>query len=417
MNDLSCLNNKINNKIELLAPAGNLEKLKIAFLYGADAVYAGGKYFSLRARANNFDLDDIKEGAKFAKTFGKKLYITMNIVPHNDDLENLINYLKYLEECEVTGIIVSSLYIAKMAKVHAPKLERHLSTQASVNNSNAVKYYEDLGFSRVVLAREVDIKDIKTIKQKTSAELEVFIHGGMCTSFSGRCMLSNYMTKRDANRGGCAHSCRWNYDVYQNNNKLTDSYLNIGSKDLCAVKLVGKLIKAGVSSLKIEGRMKSLYYIATVVRAYRNLIDDYYRSFEDKDFKIDYKYYQKEILRAENRLTSTGFLKGKVTVNEQLYNDQTLIPTKDFLGVVLNYDEKSQFLTLQQRNYFEPNEKVEFIGPTFNLSDKKSLSFIIDKIYDEDGNELEACRHPLQIIKFKVPFKLNKDDIMRKNNC
>lgn len=417
MNNIS-----LNNKIELLAPAGNLEKLKIAYLYGADAVYAGGKYFSLRARANNFNLNDIKEGAKFAKEHGKKLYITMNIVPHNEDLDNLIEYLKYLEECEVTGIIVSSLYIAKMAKEYAPKLERHLSTQASVNNSNSVKYYEDLGFSRVVLAREVSIKDINTIKMKTNAELEVFIHGGMCTSYSGRCMLSNYMTQRDANRGGCAHSCRWNYDLYQNNNsenklKINNSYFNIGSKDLCAIKLIGKLIKAGVSSLKIEGRMKSLYYIATVVRAYRNLIDDYYKSFEDENFKIDYKYYQKEILRAENRLTSTGFLKGKLTINEQLYNDQTLIPTKDFLGVVLDYNEETQIVTLEQRNYFEPFEKVEFIGPSFDGQEKKYKVFVLGKIFDKDGNELDACRHPLQIVEFKVPFKLNKDDIMRKNNC
>ena len=217
----------------------------------------------------------------FAHKLNKKLYITMNIVPHDSDLDNLIEYLRFLEDNLVTGIIVSSLYIASIALKYAPKLERHLSTQSSVNNSKAIKFYNKMGFSRVVLARELSVKEIKLIKKNVDCELEVFIHGGMCTSFSGRCMLSNYMTKRDANRGGCAHSCRWNYDVYAGEKKLTEyGYLNIGSKDLCAIKYIGKLIEAGVSSLKIEGRMKSLYYIATVVRAYRNLIDDYYKHRE-----------------------------------------------------------------------------------------------------------------------------------------
>ena len=285
-------------KVELLAPAGNLQKLKMAYLYGADAVYVGGKSFSLRARASNFTLDDIKEAAEFALSLGKKLYITMNVVPHNVDLIELEEYLKFLESVNVTGIIVSSLYIASVAKEVAPKLERHLSTQDSVTNSNAIKYYENKGFSRVVLGRETTLKEMAEIRKNTDLELEVFIHGGMCTSYSGRCMLSNYMTNRDANRGGCAHSCRWNYDIYKDGNKLnTDEFFNIGSKDLIATYYIKDLLDIGVDSLKIEGRMKSLYYIAVVVGGYRKLIDKYY---ENNDLSIeDIKDFESEILKAE----------------------------------------------------------------------------------------------------------------------
>lgn len=395
-------------KVELLAPAGNLQKLKMAYLYGADAVYVGGKSFSLRARASNFTLDDIKEAAEFALSLGKKLYITMNVVPHNVDLIELEEYLKFLESVNVTGIIVSSLYIASVAKEVAPKLERHLSTQDSVTNSNAIKYYENKGFSRVVLGRETTLKEMAEIRKNTHLELEVFIHGGMCTSYSGRCMLSNYMTNRDANRGGCAHSCRWNYDIYKDGNKLnTDEFFNIGSKDLNATYYIKDLLDIGVDSLKIEGRMKSLYYIAVVVGGYRKLIDKYY---ENNDLSIeDIKYFESEILKAENRETGCGFYKGKVTCNEQLYSDSTEIPTKDFLGIVQAYDEETNILTLEQRNYFEKGYVVEFFGPNHD-----NYTFEIDKVYDEEMNELDACRHPLQIIKFEVPFKLDKYDMMRK---
>ena len=401
-------------RVELLAPAGNLEKLKIAYLYGADAVYVGGKKFSLRARASNFSYDDIKEAAEFANKLGKKLYITMNIVPHSSDLTELIEYLQFLESVNVTGIIISSLYIASVAKEYAPKLELHLSTQASVSNCQAIKFYEDFGFKRVVLARELDQEEIASVIKNVNAEVEVFIHGGMCVSYSGRCMLSNYMTNRDANRGGCAHSCRWNFDLYDSNNKkINRRYFNMGSKDLNAYKQIFNLIKLGVSSLKIEGRMKSLFYIACIVRTYRKLIDDYYKYVNDENqfdiSKVDFNYYNNEILKAENRLTSVGFLNGKVTKKEQLYNVRSENPTKDFLGIVLDYDENSNIVTLEQRNYFKVGDKVEFFGP--NL---ENTSFVIEKMTDEVGLELEVARHPLQIIKFKVPFKLSKDDMMRK---
>ncbi len=397
------------NKIELLAPAGNLEKLKIAYLYGADAVYTGGKYFSLRARASNFDLEDIKKASQIAQEHGKKFYVTMNIVPHDGDLENLEEYLRYLESVNVTGIIVSSLYIANVSKRVSPKLERHLSTQDSVNNSLAIKYYEDKGFSRVVLARETSISEIRKIKDKTKIQLEVFIHGGMCTSFSGRCMLSNYLTQRDANRGGCAHSCRWNYDVYNEDLQKTKSYLNIGSKDLCAINYISDLIDINVDSLKIEGRMKSLYYIAVVVRTYRKLIDRIYelKKLNQSITKEELIVFENEILKAENRETSCGFMKGMVSLKEQLYNSPLDNPTKDFLGIVIDYD--GEYVTLEQRNYFTEGTTVEFFGP-----DMENKTFVIGKITDTKGNVLDACRHPLEIVRFALPFAVKKYDMMRK---
>jgi len=395
-------------KVELLAPAGNLQKLKIAYLYGADAVYVGGKSFSLRARASNFTLEDIKEAATFANSLNKKLYVTMNVVPHNADLNELEEYLKYLESVNVTGIIVSSMYIASVAKKVAPRLERHLSTQDSVTNSKSIEYYKSKGFSRVVLGRETTLEQMKLIRNSTDVELEVFIHGGMCTSYSGRCMLSNYMTNRDANRGGCAHSCRWNYDIFKNNEKLnTQEFFNIGSKDLNATLFIKDLLEIGVDSLKIEGRMKSLYYIAVVVGGYRKLIDKFYKTGTLSE--EDVKKCEIEILKAENRDTSWGFYNGNLTCNEQLYSDATEIPTKDFLGIVMDYDDKTQYVTLEQRNYFEKGYIVEFFGPNLD-----NVTFEIDKVYDEEMNELDACRHPLEIIKFKVPFKLSKFDMMRK---
>ena len=397
------------NKIELLAPAGNLEKLKIAYLYGADAVYAGGKYFSLRARASNFDLEDIKKASQIAQELGKKFYVTMNIVPHDGDLENLEEYLRYLESVNVTGIIVSSLYIANVSKRVSPKLERHLSTQDSVNNSLAIKYYEGKGFSRVVLARETSISEIRKIKDKTKIQLEVFIHGGMCTSFSGRCMLSNYLTQRDANRGGCAHSCRWNYDVYDEDLQKTKSYLNIGSKDLCAINYISDLIDINVDSLKIEGRIKSLYYIAVVVRTYRKLIDRIYelKELNQSITKEELIVFENEILKAENRETSCGFMKGMVSLKEQLYNSPLDNPTKDFLGIVIDYD--GEYVTLEQRNYFTEGTTVEFFGP-----DMENKTFVIGKITDTKGNVLDACRHPLEIVRFALPFAVKKYDMMRK---
>lgn len=392
--------------IELLAPAGNLEKLKIAILYGADAVYIGGKQFSLRARASNFGLKEIEEACIFAKEHNKKIYVTMNIVPHSEDFDGLEEYVINLENYGVTGLIVTSFaYLEKIRKV-AKKIEVHLSTQFSASNSDTLNLIEGLGFNRAVLAREVSLKQIEKITKKTKIDLEVFIHGGMCVAYSGRCMLSNHMTNRDANRGGCAHSCRWNYTLFDEEDSLTeDEYLNMGSKDLMAIKAIPKLIDLGVKSLKIEGRMKSLYYIATVVRTYRMLIDEYLETKEIKDFN----FYLSEIEKAENRLSATGFLFNRVGPNEQLYDRRSETPTKEFLAIVLDYDEQTQLATLEQRNYFEKGEIVELFGPKL-----KNTDFKIETIYDENMQELDVARHPLQIIKTYIPFKLKTNDMMRK---
>jgi len=290
--------------IELLAPAGDLEKLKIAYLYGADAVFIGGQEYSLRARASNFSLSEIKEAADFAHGLGKKLYVTANIIPHDENYQGLVEYLKGLEDANIDAIIAASPYIVNMAKKHT-NLEVHISTQQSVLNQYAVKYFEDIGASRVVLGRELNVAEIKTIVEKSQAEIEVFIHGGMCASYSGRCTLSNTFTLRDANRGGCAHSCRWNYDLFDGNEKISDETLfSMSSKDLQSLKFIPSLIDAGVHSLKIEGRMKSVHYIATVVWVYRMLIDEYLATGKINDFE----YYENEISKAENRLTKEGFL-------------------------------------------------------------------------------------------------------------
>lgn len=393
----------MKKNIELLAPAGSLEKLKIAILYGANAVYIGGKKFSLRARANNFTLENIKEACEFAKEHNAKIYVTMNIIPHEDDFEGLVEYLQYLESVGVSAIITSSMHIINTCLQVAPKLEVHLSTQLSTINSLACKFYQDLGIKRVVLGREVSIEEMRKISKNTNISLEAFIHGGMCTSISGKCMLSNHMVNRDANRGGCAHSCRWNYDLYDGDNKLNnESYFHMGSKDLCAVKVIKNMMEIGIDSLKIEGRMKSDYYIATIVRTYRKLIDD----INNNELK-DYDYYFKEIAKAENRLSSTGFLLNEPTINEQLY-DRDERPTKEFVGIVLDYNKDTKECLLEQRNYFTINDELEFFGP--NLENTK---YIVTEIRDIDNNILDAARHPKQLIKLTIDFEVSKNDMIR----
>ena len=391
-------------KVELLAPAGNLDKLKIAILYGADAVYIGGKKFSLRARASNFDLEDIKEACEFARIHNAKIYVTMNIIPHNEDFEGLVEYLKYLENVGVSAIITSSMHIINIALKDAPKLEIHQSTQLSITNSGASKYYQSIGADRVVLGREVSLEQMAKIRKATDIGIEVFIHGGMCSSFSGICMLSNHFVNRDANRGGCAHSCRWNYQLFDGDKLMhsQDKYFNFGSKDLIGLKAVTRLLDMGVDSFKIEGRMKSDYYIATIVRCYRNLIDNYYNGNA-----INYDYYIAEMAKAENRNSSTGFLFGDITVNEQVYHRDEH-PTKEFVGVVLDYDATTKIAKVEQRNYFAPNDELEFFGP--NLANVRA---IVTEIKDLEGNVLDAARHPKQIVFFEVDLNLNANDMIR----
>jgi U32 family peptidase len=390
--------------IELLAPAGDLEKLKIALLYGADAVFVGGTNFSLRARASNFTLNDILEATTFAHERGKKVYVTTNIIPHNEDMNGLIEYLKALEERKVDAIISASPFIIDMALKHT-NLEVHLSTQQSAMNKETVNFWYEKGIKRIVLARELDKHQIRNLKQKTKADIEVFIHGGMCMSYSGRCSLSNNMTDRDANRGGCAHSCRWNYDLTKDGVSLSHHSFSMSSKDLEALEQIPYLIDSNVSSLKIEGRMKSLHYIATVVSVYRKLIDDYISNKKIDDFTP----YLIELQKAENRLTSHGYLEGLPGVDEQLYNKQSEQPNQLFVGLVHSYDEKSKITTIEQRNYFELGDDLEVFNP-----DGSVLDFKLDYMTDEKDEVTPIARHPKQILKIKIPYPVEPYAMIRK---
>jgi putative protease len=390
--------------IELLAPAGDLEKLKIALMYGADAVFIGGQQFSLRARASNFTLDDLLEATTFAHQRNKKVYVTTNIIPHHEDMHDLIEYLKALEGCHVDAIISASPYIIDMALAHT-HLEVHLSTQQSTTNAKTVNYWYARGVKRIVLARELDKHHIRLIRSQTEADLEVFIHGGMCMSFSGRCSLSNNMTDRDANRGGCAHSCRWNYDLMDGETKVSDTAFSMSSKDLEALEQIPHLIDSGVSSLKIEGRMKSLHYIATVVATYRRLIDDYMKHHQILDFTP----YMKELEKAENRLASHGYLEGLPGVEQQLYNMRSERPTQLFIGLVMDYDEQTGLATIEQRNHFTEGETVEIFHPSGLVE-----PFIIQGLMDETYQPLDVARHPKQILKIKVPFHVEPYAMLRK---
>lgn len=396
-------------KIELLAPAGDLQRLKIAVLYGADAVYIGGKKFSLRSRASNFDLAEIKEGVEFAKQHDSHIHVTVNMIPHEEDLEGLEEYLIELENIGVTAIICASVYIVQVAKRVTKNLEVHLSTQQSSLNSLTVAYYQELGVDRVVLGRELTIDEIEAITRESAIPIETFIHGGMCTNYSGRCTLSNYMTLRDANRGGCAQSCRWKYQLFDQEEEISreDCLFSMSSKDLMAAEYLPRLIDSGVCSIKIEGRMKSLYYIATVVKAYRQLIDEYYHSHTLTEERMNF-FYQ-ELAKAENRPTADGFLGGLPTAKTHLYGINGAGVTHDFLAIVL--DEKEEMAYVEVRNYFKIGDELEVFGPTID-----NASFIVTEIIDEDGEQLEVCNNPMKKVYLKIPFSVQKDDLIRRKN-
>ncbi|MDD7317014.1 MAG: U32 family peptidase [Bacillales bacterium] len=392
-------------KIELLAPAGDLERLKYAVMYGADAVFIGGKNFSLRSMASNFTLEDIKEGCDFAHKHHAKVHVTCNIVMHESDTNNIKEYLLDLEKCGVDAIIASSLTILKMVKTYT-SMEAHVSTQQSISNSKGVEFLTNFGVDRVVLARECSIKDIENIKKKSNIDLEVFIEGGMCASFSGRCMLSNVMTNRDANRGGCAQSCRWNYDLYQNDKLISpnDHDFTMSSKDLNAMDYISKLIDIGVTSLKIEGRMKSLHYIATVVSAYRKLIDEYYLNHEIKNIQK----YKDEISRGENRQTSYGFYNGDVKEEQEIYNDGFIGPSHEFCGIVLDYDKENKLVKIEQRNHFVGNREFEILSKAHGV-----IKLFVSDIYDKDMNVIDAARHSQMIVYFYSDIELEPFDLIR----
>lgn len=384
---------------ELLAPAGDLEKIKFAFLYGADAVYCGGRNFSLRANAKNFSLEELEEAATYAHSLNKKIYVTVNIVFHDEDFTGLDDYLKYLARIKIDGIIASDISVIMKVKELGLDLSICLSTQASTLNSRTAKFWQRLGVTRVVPAREATREDLKKIKE-TGLEVETFIHGAMCTSFSGKCVLSNYMTLRDSNRGGCAQVCRWNFDMG------SAPVLNITPKDLNMIPFIEEEINMGIDSFKIEGRMRSIYYVATVLWAYRKMID---MAYNHTLTKREENYYLAVLNRCANRESTPQFFDKMPGEEEQYYNGRVEVSNQDFLGLVLGYIEEKKTVILEVRNYFEVGDKVEFFGP--NMETKE---YVINTIYNELNEKIAAARHPKMVVNLPLDEKLNKYTIMRK---
>ncbi|MCC3378868.1 U32 family peptidase [Paenibacillus farraposensis] len=424
------------DKPELLAPAGNLEKLKFAVHYGADAVYIGGQKYGLRSNADNFSFEEMREGVEFANKYGAKVLVATNIYAHNEDIAGIEEYLRNLYEAGIHAVIVADPAIVSVALRTVPGLEVHLSTQQSTLNWQAVKFWKDEGLPRVVLGRETSLEEIEEIKKHVDIEIEAFVHGAMCSSFSGRCVLSNHFTDRDSNRGGCCQSCRWKYDLFedarpgeawiseeeaQDSNVLRqfqlginqlplfeegDNAFSMGSKDLCMIENIPDLIDVGVDSFKVEGRMKSIHYVATVVNVYRQAIDSYMADPENYVLKPE---WIEEINKAANRPLNTGFFYDTPDHEDHIYEPEEKAAPYDFAGLVMDYDAASGMATIQQRNHFKPGHEIEFFGPNGTFFKQK-----VGTIWDEEGNELDAARHPLQRIKMKVDQPVSYFDMMRK---
>lgn len=386
-------------RVELLSPAGDLERLKVTLLYGADAVYIGGQAYSLRANATNFSLEEIREGCTFAHKLNKKVYLTLNIVFHNEDMQDVESYIDNVVACGIDAFIVSDPFIISYIKNKHKNVEVHLSTQNSTSNYKAVEYFKNEGVDRVVLAREVGKDGMKEIIEKTGMDIEVFIHGAMCTCYSGRCALSNYVTNRDANRGGCAQVCRFAFKTTE------DKDFTMATKDLNMAEYIKDLIEIGVKSLKVEGRMRSLYYLATVIGTYREIIDRYYNNTLTEDIM---KVLEYRLSRVANREVSTQFFLKEADYTDQYYSGRQELSNQDYLGLITGYDEENNCIILVERNYFKPGDMTEIFTP-----DGEVYKYKIDKIYDENMQELELARHPEQVLKLKFPHKLKEYSMIR----
>lgn len=390
-------------KIELLSPAGDLERLKVTLLYGADACYIGGYKYGLRANAVNFSIDEIKEACKFAHNLGKKVYLTMNMVFHNEDYEEVKDYIKEVVESGIDAFILSELNLVKYIKENYPNVEVHISTQNTNTNYLSVKFLKSLGVDRVVLAREVGIDDIEKIGHLVDVDLEVFIHGAMCTFYSGRCALSSYFTNRDANRGGCSQVCRFLFKDEK------DSFFSLATKDLNLIDYITKLINLNVASLKVEGRMRSIYYLATVIGTYRKLIDKYIsNTLTDEDINK----FKENLERVSNRDNSSQYMKNEIDYNDQYYlTERSEKSNQDFLALVLSYDRKEKILYLKQRNLFSKGDNVVLFTP------KDELSFVVDEIYDDKNNLIEVANQADSYVKIKldVDFEVDKYAMIKKD--
>ena len=405
---------------ELLIPASSLEVLKIAVIYGADAVYIGGEAFGLRAKAKNFSMEEMREGIRFAHDHEVKVYVTANILAHNDDLEGVREYFKELDsfakEEKPDALIIADPGVFMIAKEVCPDIERHISTQANNTNYETYRFWYGLGAKRVVSARELSLNEIKELRANIPDDLEIetFIHGAMCISYSGRCLLSNYFTGRDANQGACTHPCRWKYSIVEETrpNEYMPVYENergtyiFNSKDLCMIEHIPDLFDAGIDSFKIEGRMKTALYVATVARTYRKAIDDYKVSPEL--YKKNLPWYLDQISNCTYRQFTTGFFFGKPSDEAQIYDNNTYLKEYTYLGIVGEQNEEGLY-RIEQRNKFSVGEEIEIMKP-----DGENLTVTVKRIVDEDGADMESAPHPKQVLYIDLGHPLEKYDILRR---
>ena len=403
-------------KPELMIPASSLEVLKIAVIFGADAVYIGGEAFGLRAKAKNFTMEEMKEGIEFAHTHGVKVYVTANILAHNSDLEGVRAYFEELKVLKPDALIIADPAIFMIAKEVCPEIERHVSTQANNTNYGTYLFWHQLGAQRVVTARELSLAEIKEIRANIPDELEIetFIHGAMCISYSGRCLLSNYFVGRDANQGACTHPCRWKYAVVEE--KRPGEYFPVyendrgtyifNSKDLCMIEHIPDMVDAGIDSFKIEGRMKTALYVATVARTYRKAIDDFYESPEK--YQENMSWYLEQISNCTYRQFTTGFFYGKPSEEAQIYDSNTYLREYTYLGIVGEQNEEG-FYQIEQRNKFSVGEEIEVMKPNGD-----NILVTVKAIRDEKGNEMESAPHPQQILYIDLGQPLEKYDILRR---
>ena len=405
----------MTNKVELLAPAGSLNKLKYALKYGADAVYIGGEEFSLRTASKNFTNEEIKEGIEFAHNMGKKVYITANIIAHNRDLKEFPDFVREVDKMGADAIIVSDLGMMDIVKEVAPNLEIHISTQANNVNYGTVKAWYRLGAKRVILARDLSFDEIAEIRENISPdqEIEAFVHGAMCISYSGRCLLSNYLTKRDANMGACAHPCRWKYHLVEE--QRPGEYMPVvendrgtfifNSKDLCMIEYIPQLVKSGINSFKIEGRVKNELYVATVIKVYRQAIDAYYA--DPEGYKFDESLLD-ELKKVSYREYTTGFFNDRPTGDEQVYGSSTYIQDYTIVGVVKAYDKDTGVATIEQRNRFFKGDEIEVLSP-----DTPNFAFTVNEMTDGDGNEIDVAPHAQMTVKMKIEHPVGEYTILR----
>ena len=404
-------------KTELLIPAGSLEVLKTAVIYGADAVYIGGEAFGLRAKAKNFTMEEIREGIAFAHEKGVKVYITANILAHNDDLTGVEEYFEELKETGLDALIISDPGVFEIAKRIMPDLEIHISTQANNTNYGTYLFWHRLGAKRVVSARELSLAEIKEIRSRIPEDMEIesFIHGAMCISYSGRCLLSNFMSGRDANQGACTHPCRWKYSIVEE--KRPGEYMPVyenergtyifNSKDLCMIQHIPEMMDAGIDSFKIEGRMKTALYVATVARTYRKAIDDYNK--DPELYQANMEWYRSEIGKCTYREFTTGFYFGKPDSTTQIYDNNTYVKNYTYLGTVEVVDEKG-FARIEQKNKFTVGETIEVMKP-----DGRNLETVVKAIYDEEGKFQESAPHSRQILSVDLDVEMESYDILRRS--